>query len=561
MNFISSVEKILLLFERLYEKKFYKKFYILILIAFIISGFEIFSAFLLAPIFNLLSSGGAEDIFMYSYVSSYITTYNAALIYSLLLFLTGNVLKNIFTILYMNISTRLRLDFTQILRNRMLKNILMNHYVLKKEITHNVGEINNILMVEAHHTNNSIVALLLLLNSIIIIVFLLGYLLYTNMTNTLMILVAVLGIVYVNKYFFQKVGEYSKEVSSEWGVLSGIFNEIIRNIKVVYTKNAYNYEVERFALHNKINSDVTKRRDTFSNITGPVTEIFSILTMIVTIYMVSINSSSLGASVTYIYIIFRLMPYLKIINTNKVLFVGSIGSIDSILYYTKENTERKEIDKKEISQITDIQISDLSFSYNDDHTVLNTMNLTFRQGDIIEIVGESGSGKSTFLDILLKIRDEYQGNILINGVELKDISKESWYSKIGYVPQDPLLFDDTLAYNIAYPHPVEKNKVIRCLEQASLTQYIDNLDYQVGENGCKLSGGQKQRVSIARSLYNDPDFLFFDEATSSLDKETEKNIVETINNLPKHLIVLLVTHRELNVNYTDKILFKRNTSQ
>ncbi|WP_295052859.1 ABC transporter ATP-binding protein [Sulfuricurvum sp.] len=559
MNFIQSVKKIILLFERIYETKFYKKFYVLIFIAFIVSGLEIFSAFLLAPIFNLLSSGGIKDIFMYNYISHYVHTYNTALIYSLILFLLGNVLKNIFTIFYMNISTLLRLDFTLLLRNRMFKNILSGYYVLKKEVTHNVGEINNIIMWETHNINNSIVALLLLLNSAIIVFLLLAYLLYTNFTNTLMILIAVFGIIHINKYFFQKVGEYSKEVSAQWGVLSGIFNEIIRNIKVVYTKNAFDYEVKRFALNNKINSDVTQRRDIFSNVTGPITEIFSVLTMIITIYMVSSNSNSLGESVTYIYIIFRLMPYLKMINTNKVLFVSSIGSIDNILHYTKEDKPETILLKKEINKITDITISKLSFSYNNNDPVLNAIDLNLQRGNIIEIVGESGSGKSTFLDILLKIRDEYQGSILINGIELKDISKESWYSKIGYVPQDPLLFDDTLEYNVAYPNRIDKEKVIKCLEQASLTQYTDNLAYQVGENGSKLSGGQKQRVSIARSLYNDPDLLFFDEATSSLDKETEKNIVETINNLPKHLIILLVTHRELNVQYTDKIHFKRKS--
>jgi ATP-binding cassette, subfamily B, bacterial MsbA len=557
MNLSLSLEKITALFGRVYGKNFYNKLYLLIFLTGLISGFEIAGALLLAPIFNMLASQEIKDIFLHNYLSAYIDTYTLALIYSLVIFLLANIFKNIFTILYMNISTILRLDFTKSLRNLVLDNIMTNFYKLDKKITHNIGELNNITILETYNINTSIAALLALINSLLISMFLMVYLLYIDFINTLIILISVFFVIFINKYFFQKVGFYSQKASIQRGVLSGVFNEIIRNIKLVYTKNAYDYEMNRFSRNNSLDKDITQKRDFFTNYSGPITEILSMVIMVFTIYMVTGNSTKIGESITYIYVIFRLMPYIKMINNNKVQLVSSLGAIDNILHYTNDTS--KDMDdgnNKSIGKIIDIDIKDLIFSYDGKTKVLDNFNLKLTQGDVVEIIGQSGSGKSTFFDIMLKLRDEYSGNILINSIELRDISKKSWYSKIGYVPQEALLFDESLAYNVAYPNKIDEDKVIDSLTKASLYQYLDNINYQVGENGSKLSGGQKQRVSIARALYNNPDMILFDETTSALDKDTEKNVVEAINSLPNDLIVLLVTHRELDARYTKKINFK-----
>ena len=145
--------------------------------------------------------------------------------------------------------------------------------------------------------------------------------------------------IFINKYFFQKVGFYSQKASIQRGVLSGVFNEIIRNIKLVYTKNAYDYEMNRFSRNNSLDKDITQKRDFFTNYSGPITEILSMVIMVFTIYMVTGNSTKIGESITYIYVIFRLMPYIKMINNNKVQLVSSLGAIDNILHYTNDTSK------------------------------------------------------------------------------------------------------------------------------------------------------------------------------------------------------------------------------
>lgn len=560
MNMTISIKKLILLFNNIYGKRFYNKTYVLVVLIFLISGFEILGAFFLTPIFNVMSSHEIKDIFMYEYISLYVDDYRAALIYSLGLFLLVNILKNISTIIYSNTSTILRLNFTKLLRNRIFLNILINFYKLDKAVTHNIGELNNIIILESYNINTSIGSLLALLNAIFVSIILIVYLLYLDFINTLIISVSIFAILYMNKFFFNKVGLYSQQVSQQRGVLSGMINEVIRNIKLVYTKNAFDYEIDRFNINNSLDKEISQKRDFFTNYTGPLTEILSMLIMVFTIYIIANSNDNIGENIAYIYVIFRLMPYIKMINTYKVLLVSNIGAIDNILSYTSNDNSKNKTLQKHVNEIESIDVKNLSFSYNSKCNVFENFNFKLNKGSILELIGKSGSGKSTLFDILLKLRDEYQGKVLVNGIELKEISSTSWYSRIGYVPQEALLFDNSLAYNVAYPNVIDEKKVIACLKQASLTQYIDDIYYQVGEHGNKLSGGQKQRVSIARALYGNPSVIFFDEATSALDKNTEDNIVEAINYLPKHLIILLITHRELKIKYTHKINLNKQGS-
>ena len=175
-------------------------------------------------------------------------------------------------------------------------------------------------------------------------------------------------------------------------------------------------------------------------------------------------------------------------------------------------------------------------------------------------VGKSGSGKSTLVNLILGFLKPKKGSILIDKKEI-EFNLASWQNSIGYVSQSINLIDSTIIKNIAFgvdDKNIDYNRVKKCLNQVELTEFIDNskkgLNTEVGDKGIKISGGQAQRIVIARALYRDPTLLILDEATNSLDQKTEKSIINTLNNLKKLITIIVVTHKNDNMNACDRII-------
>ncbi len=206
-----------------------------------------------------------------------------------------------------------------------------------------------------------------------------------------------------------------------------------------------------------------------------------------------------------------------------------------------------------------IEFQDVSFSYEANRAILKDINLTVDAGTTAAIVGPTGSGKSTISRLLLRFYDPQAGRILIDGQDLRELTQHSLREAIGVVPQDTVLFNDTIYYNIAYGNPkANEDQVLAAAKAAQLDHFIQRLPerYQtlVGERGLKLSGGEKQRVAIARALLRDPEIFFFDEATSSLDSTTEREIQSNFAELSKGKTSLVVAHRLSTIVQADQIL-------
>ena len=206
-----------------------------------------------------------------------------------------------------------------------------------------------------------------------------------------------------------------------------------------------------------------------------------------------------------------------------------------------------------------IEFQNVSFSYEANRTVLKNINLTVDAGTTTAIVGPTGSGKSTISRLLLRFYDPQAGRILIDGQDLREVTQHSLRGAIGVVPQDTVLFNDTIYYNIAYGNPkANEDQVLAAAKAAQLDHFIQRLPerYQtlVGERGLKLSGGEKQRVAIARALLRDPEIFFFDEATSSLDSTTEREIQSNFAELSKGKTSLVIAHRLSTIVEADQIL-------
>lgn len=232
----------------------------------------------------------------------------------------------------------------------------------------------------------------------------------------------------------------------------------------------------------------------------------------------------------------------------------SLGMSDRVLSFLEDDMEEETGDK--IRSINSIEFKDVSFSYDSQKPVLNSVNFKFEKGDIVGIIGPSGSGKSTIIDIILKIWDTYTGEVIVNDTELRKINRSSYYDNLSLVEQEPFIFRDTILRNIQFDNEVVDENVLRESELSNLVEKKDGkLNHELTTNGANLSGGEKQRIALARALYSDKDLIILDEFTSALDNETEDKIVQNIKRLgDEGKIVIIITHRKSPLSITNKII-------
>ena len=207
----------------------------------------------------------------------------------------------------------------------------------------------------------------------------------------------------------------------------------------------------------------------------------------------------------------------------------------------------------------DVRFENVSFHYDAKREILRDISFTVPAGTITAVVGQSGAGKSTLARLLFRFYDVQSGKILIDGQNIQDVIQASLRKAIGIVPQDTVLFNDTIGYNIAYGDPSASiDEVHEAARAAQIDSFIkrlpDGYDAQVGERGLKLSGGEKQRVAIARTLLKKPAMLIFDEATSALDSKTERAFQEELLSLAKNRTTLIIAHRLSTIIHADQIL-------
>ena len=211
-------------------------------------------------------------------------------------------------------------------------------------------------------------------------------------------------------------------------------------------------------------------------------------------------------------------------------------------------------------QFENVVVDQLDFEYEQsENLVLSNISIKISSGEAVGFVGQSGSGKSTLIDIMLGLLEPQNGSVLINGQTIENV-KQSWQKQIGYIPQTIFLMDDSLRRNIAIgiaDNEIDKLAIVDALKSAQLEDFVaslpEGLDTVVGERGVRLSGGQRQRIGIARALYHRPSVLVLDEATSSLDTETEHGVMQAVQALQGDKTVIIVAHRLSTVEYCDRL--------
>ena len=288
--------------------------------------------------------------------------------------------------------------------------------------------------------------------------------------------------------------------------------------------------------------------------------------MLMTLYLMtklgSFNSAIPVISL-YVFAGYRLMPALQQIYSS-LSQLSYVGPSLNALYDDLKSLEHVDIkqDQNNLSLTKSITLKNVHYNYpNESQPALKDISINISAQTTVGLVGATGSGKSTTVDVILGLLEAQKGTLEIDGQVITKKNCKAWQRSIGYVPQHIFLADDTIAANIAFgekPKDIDQEAVEKASKIANLHEFVLNelpKKYQttIGERGARLSGGQRQRIGIARALYNNPEVLILDEATSALDNDTEKSVMEAIENLGKNKTIILVAHRLSTVKKCDKI--------
>lgn len=291
------------------------------------------------------------------------------------------------------------------------------------------------------------------------------------------------------------------------------------------------------------------------------------LLVIVVASVILIQTQLLNGSMSTIIIsllfFYRALTNLVFMQLSWNEFMGVSGSLENMQDYQKELQTHQE--KNGDIQFTkfkeSIEISNASFSYGET-SILKNIDLQILKNQSVAFVGESGSGKTTLVNLIASLLPQDEGRLRIDGILFEDLDTTSYRKRIGYITQDSVIFNDTIYNNVTFwseQTPENIKRFEKAIQQASLSKFLESLpkgkETELGNNGINLSGGQKQRISIARELYKDIDILIMDEATSSLDSETELAIQQSIDALQGHYTILIIAHRLSTIRNVDKIIY------
>ena len=408
-------------------------------------------------------------------------------------------------------------------------------------------------------------AVTILIRDSLTLVFLLAYMLWISPWLTLLFLVMGPVIVGLTRYVARRFRRISRRIQDSMGELTQFIEEAIGGQRVIKAFNGQAWQARRFREVNEHNRRLHLKMALTSGASTPVVQFIAACTLALVIYLATLEpvlrEITVGEFVSFITAMLLLMqPMKRLTNINASLQRG-IAAARSIFALLDEPLEPDTGSRPLQRARGDIEFRDVVFAYDPRKgPVLDGVSFSVRAGQTLALVGASGSGKTTLAHLLLRFHDPQQGDIRLDGVPLPDYRLSDLRRQVALVGQDVLLFNDTIAANIAYGRPGEATpaQVEAAARAAHALEFIDALphgfDTRIGDRGILLSGGQRQRIAIARAILKDAPVLVLDEATSALDSASERLVQEALERLMAGRTSLVIAHRLSTVEQADRIL-------
>ena len=449
-------------------------------------------------------------------------------------------------------------DLRQALFNSLLR--LPNRYFDENNSGHLISRITyNVTMVTGAATD----AIKVVVREGLTIVFLFGYLLWMNWKLTLVMLaiLPVIGVLVGSAS--RKFRKQSKKIQASMGELTHVSSETIQNYRAVRSFGGENYETRRFQSASEDNTHKQLRMVRTSALFTPALQMVSFSAMAVVLFLVLYlrGDATAGDLVAYITAAGMLpKPIRQLSEVSSTIQKGLAGA-ESIFAQLDEMPENDSGTYSVEHVRGHLQVRQLNFTYpGAEHPVLQDIEFTAQPGQMIALVGRSGSGKSTLANLIPRFYPHTTGDILLDGVDVRDYTLKNLRQHIALVSQQISLFNDSIANNIAYGDlaGTPREAVIAAAKAAYADEFICKLpagyDTLVGENGVLLSGGQRQRLAIARAILKNAPLLILDEATSALDTESERHIQAALETATAHRTTLVIAHRLSTIEKADLIL-------
>jgi subfamily B ATP-binding cassette protein MsbA len=432
-----------------------------------------------------------------------------------------------------------------------------------------VFEVNNVLSIL------SSVAINLVRDSLTVIG-LLGYLFYLNWRLTLVVMVIFPIIGYTISRINKRLRALNRDQQKYTSELAYVVEEASAGHKVVKLNNGQDYEMHRFSEMAKLLKKFAIRASIAGGLNQPITQIVASIALSVVLMIVILQSSSgettVGEFAAFITAMLLIISPLKhLADINQPLQRGLIAA--EMIFGLIDQPLEKQVDRPDAKPIKTakghIEFDQVSFSYQPlvqesvdaPREVLRDIQLKIEPGEVIAFVGPSGSGKTSLVNLVPRFYSPTKGSILLDGHPIEEYQLKDLRLQIGFVSQDVILFNDTIAANIAYGvvqhKDIDRVRVTEAVAAANLTEMIrdlpDGIDTVIGDNGNRLSGGQRQRLAIARAVYKNAPILILDEATSALDSESERLVQEALEYLMQGRTTLVIAHRLSTIENADRI--------
>ena len=488
---------------------------------------------------------------------------NKALILVIITIVVLFFLKNLFNYLAMFFITFFRNGILKDLREKLYKKIIslpISYYQTKKKgdvvsrFTNDVTEIQLSFL--------SIFEIIIREPLTIFFTVIAMFLISFKLTVFVLIFIPISG--FIISIIGKSLKSTSNVVQKEQGEILSISEETLNGLKIIKGFVAESFFINKFLKTNNKFYNFSNKLINKQNLASPLSEFLGISVIGVLLWyggkLVLVDMQlNPAAFLTYMGLAYGVLTPAKSISKASYSIKKGNAAAERVFEILESESDIKEmknpIEKKSFDR--EITFRNVSFSYGK-KMVLDNLSFKIQKGKTIALVGQSGSGKTTLANLIPRFFDVHSGEICIDDINIKHIKKSDLRSLIGFVPQESLLFNDTIKSNIILTEEIPKNKILKASKISNSIEFVEKLENKfetnVGSFGGNLSGGQKQRISIARAVLNNPPIMILDEATSSLDSESEKLVQHALENLMKNRTSLIIAHRLSTIQNADMIL-------